>query len=103
MRTTLAEGFGFNHCLCHGDLGNLELLLCAALAYPESQWRPELNRLTACVLNGISRDGWICANPMRVETPGLMTGMAGIGYALLRLAEPFRVPSVLTLAPPPAQ
>jgi hypothetical protein len=36
-----------------------------------------------------------------VESPGLMTGLAGIGYALLRLAEPHRVPSVLGLAPPP--
>jgi lantibiotic modifying enzyme len=29
-----------------------------------------------------------------------MTGLAGIGYELLRLAEPDKVPSVLTLAPP---
>jgi lantibiotic modifying enzyme len=29
-----------------------------------------------------------------------MTGLAGIGYQLLRLAEPARVPSVLTLSPP---
>ena len=27
LQTTLATGFGFNHSLCHGDLGNLELLL----------------------------------------------------------------------------
>jgi lantibiotic modifying enzyme len=31
---------------------------------------------------------------------GLMKGAAGIGYELLRLAEPERVPSVLLLAPP---
>jgi lantibiotic modifying enzyme len=35
-----------------------------------------------------------------IDSPGLMNGLAGIGYALLRLAEPERVPSVLTLAPP---
>jgi Lanthionine synthetase C-like protein len=35
-----------------------------------------------------------------VESPGLMTGLAGIGYGLLRLAEPTRVPSVLVLTPP---
>jgi lantibiotic modifying enzyme len=29
-----------------------------------------------------------------------MTGVAGIGYGLLRFAFPDRVPSVLTLAPP---
>jgi hypothetical protein len=32
--------------------------------------------------------------------PGLMTGVAGIGYGLLRCYFPADVPSVLTLAPP---
>src|SRR5437870_1613255 len=27
LRTTMASGFGYNHSLCHGDLGNLELLV----------------------------------------------------------------------------
>ena len=27
LRTTIAHGFGFNQSLCHGDLGNLDLLL----------------------------------------------------------------------------
>ena len=40
---------------------------------------------------------------MRVESPGLMTGLAGIGYGLLRLAEPTRMPSVLVLEPPMLQ
>jgi lantibiotic modifying enzyme len=30
-----------------------------------------------------------------------MTGLAGIGFGLLRLALPARIPSVVTLAPPP--
>jgi hypothetical protein len=30
-----------------------------------------------------------------------MTGLAGIGYGLLRLAAPERTPCVLRLAPPP--
>jgi hypothetical protein len=37
-----------------------------------------------------------------VESPGLMTGLAGIGYGLLRAADPECVPSVLTLSPPPS-
>jgi lantibiotic modifying enzyme len=32
-----------------------------------------------------------------------MVGLSGIGYQLLRLAEPDRVPSVLLLAPPSRQ
>jgi lantibiotic modifying enzyme len=29
-----------------------------------------------------------------------MTGLAGIGYGLLRFADPARIPSVLSLEPP---
>jgi lantibiotic modifying enzyme len=35
-----------------------------------------------------------------VEAPGLMNGLAGIGYGLLRLAAPTSVPSILALDPP---
>ncbi|HWW02074.1 MAG TPA: type 2 lanthipeptide synthetase LanM family protein [Candidatus Acidoferrum sp.] len=100
LRTTLANGFGSNHCLCHGDLGNLEPFLEAARAWPESRWSKEAERLAAGILNAISLEGWLCGNPLAVESPGLMTGLAGIGYGLLRCAEPARVPSILSLAPP---
>jgi type 2 lantibiotic biosynthesis protein LanM len=100
LRTTLANGFGYNHCLCHGDLGNLELLLAAAKTWPGSYWKKEGELLAAGVLKCINRDGWLCGNPLAVESPGLMTGLAGIGYGLLRCAEPSHVPSVVSLAPP---
>jgi lantibiotic modifying enzyme len=45
--------------------------------------------------------GWRSAVPMGVESPGLMTGIAGMGLELLRLSDPERVPSVLALDPPP--
>jgi type 2 lantibiotic biosynthesis protein LanM len=102
LATTLARGFGYNHCLCHGDLGNIELLLQAGVKLEEPRWRAEAARVAAIVLESIDRNGWLCGNPLGVESPGLMTGLAGIGYALLRLAEPKRVPSVLALSPPRA-
>jgi lantibiotic modifying enzyme len=37
-----------------------------------------------------------------VETSGLMTELAGIGYGLLPLADPDRVPSIFTLQAPSA-
>jgi len=99
VQTTIARGFGASHSLCHGDFGNLELLQQAseALGSPE---RGQLERLTATILERIDRLGWPCGNPLGVESTGLMTGLAGIGYGLLRRAEPTRVPSVLTLSPP---
>jgi type 2 lantibiotic biosynthesis protein LanM len=100
LQTTLAQGFGGNHSLCHGDLGNLELLLQASQVLEEPQWRAQVDCIAAIILESISRDGWLCGTPLGVESPGLMTGLAGIGYGLLRLAEPTRVPSVLMLEPP---
>ena len=102
LNTTLRIGFGSNHSLCHGDLGNLEPLLEASLRTDGSEWREPVRRIASVVLESIREHGWLCGVPFGVETPGLMTGLAGIGYALLRLAEPRRVPSVLSLAPPPA-
>lgn len=100
LHTTLTQGFGLNHCLCHGDLGNLELILQASLTLNDSKWLHQVNRLAAIILESINKHGWLCGVPLGVETPGLMTGLAGIGYQLLRLAEPTHIPSVLTLAPP---
>jgi type 2 lantibiotic biosynthesis protein LanM len=100
LRITIAAGFGQGHILCHGDMGNLDLLLEAVRLFPNSPCRGQVERFAAGILNSIERYGWLCGNPMRLESPGLMTGIAGIGYGLLRLAEPSKVPSGLSLAPP---
>lgn len=100
-RITAAEGFGQNHCLCHGDLGNLDFLLQAHAWCGESDLAERIRAQTQSVLASIERDGWLCGTRGAVEAPGLMNGLAGIGYGLLRLAAPERVPSVLALEPPP--
>ena len=90
LETTLALGFGENHSLCHGDLGNVELLVLAGARLAEPRWGDEASRRASATLESLRRDGWICGVPSGVETPGLMTGLAGIGYGLLRLAAPRR-------------
>ncbi|HVF56052.1 MAG TPA: type 2 lanthipeptide synthetase LanM family protein [Pyrinomonadaceae bacterium] len=102
-KITLRAGFGQNHSLCHGDLGNLEFLFEAADALENTSLLEDAGRYAGAILDDIDRNGWACGTPQGTETPGLMSGLAGIGYALLRLAEPASVPSVLTLAPPPAR
>lgn len=100
LQTTCEHGFGLNHSLCHGDLGNLELLLQAGALLDDPRRQAETRRITSMVVDSIDRDGWRSGLPRGVESPGLMTGLAGIGYGLLRLAAPEQVPSVLLLAPP---
>lgn len=98
LKTTLACGFGGNHTLCHGDLGNADILLQAAGVLGVPAWRDHANQIVSELLH--DTNNWVCGNPLGVESPGLMTGLAGIGYALLRFAEPTRIPSVLSLQPP---
>jgi hypothetical protein len=46
------------------------------------------------------REPWPCGIPVAGrETPGLMLGLAGIGYHYLRQADPQLVPSVLLFRP----
>ncbi|MEM1170689.1 MAG: type 2 lanthipeptide synthetase LanM family protein [Cyanobacteria bacterium P01_H01_bin.35] len=100
IEIVLKRGFGLNHCLCHGDLGNLEFVLQARDILNVNQWDAEIDRIAGMIFESIDKYGWLCGVPLGVETPGLMTGIAGIGYGLLRLAEPQRIPSVLMLDPP---
>ena len=59
-----------------------------------------MGRLAGGVLASIREHGWRCGVLGRGEIPGMMLGLAGIGYGLLRLGAPERVPSVIRLAPP---
>jgi type 2 lantibiotic biosynthesis protein LanM len=93
--TTLNHGFGHSHCLCHGDLGSLDFLYQASDLVPSTVSTGELARLTSASLDNVLRQRWRCGGPEGVEMPGLMLGVAGIGYQMLRLAEPDVVSSVL--------
>jgi lantibiotic modifying enzyme len=102
LAATIDFGFAINHSLCHGALGNIELLLTAARLLGRPEDRAALEAATAAVVGSIEANGPVTGVPLGVETPGFMTGLAGIGYELLRLAEPDKIPSVLLLAPPPS-
>ena len=99
LDTTVRAGFGMNHSLCHGDLGNLEPVLIASQVLGDARWQSHTAAISSGVLQRI-KSGCVCGVPQGVETPGLLVGLAGIGYGLLRLADPSRIPSVLALAPP---
>ena len=75
-------------------------LSAATRLWPESIWADHAKQHAAVILRSIQHAGAICGNPLGVESPGLMTGLAGIGYGLLRCAAPVNVPSVLCLSPP---
>ncbi|WP_041624995.1 type 2 lanthipeptide synthetase LanM family protein [Stackebrandtia nassauensis] len=100
LDTARRDGFGISHSLCHGDMGAVELFLSAASLHDGPELRDETIRRATSVLRTVETEGWICGLPFGEPTPSLMVGLAGIGYGLLRLNDPTRVPSVLTMAVP---
>jgi type 2 lantibiotic biosynthesis protein LanM len=100
---TTSTSLGESHIVCHGDFGNVDILLYAAEILQEPRWRALAKHQAGRILTAAKGGKWVLENPLNVETPGLMTGLAGIGYVLLRLADPARVPCVLALESPKVQ
>jgi type 2 lantibiotic biosynthesis protein LanM len=88
-----------SHCLCHGDLGNAELYLQAASTLRRPGLLQAARKAGLKAITASQATGWSCGTPLNVQTPGLMLGLAGIGYGLLRITDPDHVPAVLTLSP----
>ncbi|MDJ0383651.1 type 2 lanthipeptide synthetase LanM family protein [Streptomyces sp. G-G2] len=82
--------------LGHGTLGSLELLSVLA-GQGHTGAATALTHRAGQVLGGLECHGHRCGTPDHVPSPGLLTGLSGIGYALLRLGFPEAVPSVLLL------
>ncbi|MBL8174109.1 MAG: hypothetical protein JNK48_05530 [Bryobacterales bacterium] len=78
-----------NWCLCHGMAGNADILLEAG----RREWAMEQARAgqEQFEYTGVP---WPCDSVPQGETPGLMTGVAGIGYFYLRMARE-ETPSIL--------
>jgi type 2 lantibiotic biosynthesis protein LanM len=89
-----------NLSLCHGEVGNLEFMAEASHLLGDERGGDLSRRLTNAVAGTIDDRGLICGVPEGLRTPGLMNGIAGIGFGLLRQAAPQTVPSVLSFEPP---
>jgi len=86
--------------LCHGDLGLAETLLSAGRATGDGGLVRLARRCGQAVAEAVLAGAERCGVPRGLHVPGLLMGVAGIGYGLLRLADPDRVPNVLLLEPP---
>lgn len=82
---------GGSHCLCHGAAGNIEPFIDGGADHQK-----RVAGLAERMLDEIRTGGWRSGYDGYVEAPGLMTGLAGIGYGLLRISAP-ETPSVLRL------
>lgn len=88
-----------NYSLCHGLAGNSELLLEAALKLERNDLWAQVEQVGLTGVESYDKQGghWPCGVGGIGEHPGLMVGLAGIGYFYLRLFRPKEVPSILLL------
>lgn len=95
--TTLKFGFEKDHSLCHGDIGNIEILSYANNFLKDEKISTEINNYKSRLLNEIKKGIYWSGLPTLHETPGLMVGLSGIGLGLLKFYDESQVPSVLKL------
>ena len=89
-------GMGWNHCACHGDLGAWELLE-GAIARGEGPKDVSALHLRELLLTSLENHGPCCGITRDAFPPGLMPGLGGIAYQLLRMHPDHGLPSVMTL------
>jgi type 2 lantibiotic biosynthesis protein LanM len=100
LKNTLAQSVGGDYTLCDGTAGHLETLLVASQMGEAAPYRAAVEQGTSVLLEKVSTFCKQAEGLAGIEPPGLMVGLAGVGYTLLRLLEPVGLPSVLLLAPP---
>ena len=87
MRYAIRDG----HCLCHGCCGNIDILSSVSdscIGDSSIAWKAEkLCNTYAAQLAELMNQGGKGMLPQEREHPGMMTGMAGIGYFLLRIVD----------------
>ncbi|EOQ04705.1 type 2 lantibiotic biosynthesis protein LanM [Bacillus cereus VDM021] len=102
IEKTMKDGFTeVSYSLCHGDMGNLELILLGADYFDSDQLNTFVSQMANHIFKEIEKNGnnWKCGIPGRQQIPGLMLGLAGIGYQLLRLYNR-QLPSVMLVEGP---
>ncbi|MGF0107494.1 type 2 lanthipeptide synthetase LanM family protein [Staphylococcus hominis] len=90
-----SRNFTNNYSLCHGELGNLDILLYIKENINEYDKKEEIiKEIEKSTLN-IQKN----INKIRgdVNTIGLMGGITGLAYGLLRIIDPKKIPSVNSL------
>jgi lantibiotic modifying enzyme len=88
---------GIDH-LCCGNFGRIEVCLVASRQFTHSGLLEAAQKNAAWVMSRAEKTGnfyLFPGFPSEVYHPGFFQGTAGIGYELLRLANPDLLPSVL--------
>jgi type 2 lantibiotic biosynthesis protein LanM len=92
--SAIADGSAADH-MCCGSFGRIDVLVHAATELQRGDLLALARRQAADVLARAEPLRVFPDGRSRVRRPGLFDGLAGIGYVLLRLADPGRLPCLL--------
>jgi type 2 lantibiotic biosynthesis protein LanM len=98
LERTLACGLPSVDNLCCGNVGRMEFLLATAQRLGRPDLLERAQKHASIIVHRASQLGnfhLVTNLPRQVNNPGLYQGRAGIGYELLRLAFPKRLPCIL--------
>jgi lantibiotic modifying enzyme len=99
----IQNGMSGQDCLCHGSLGNYEVLVSMAELLKNDELKNVVrNELYKKVISMSGRhENWITGlNNQQYSLIGLFLGLSGISYNIMRVFWQDDVPSVLTLDSP---
>jgi type 2 lantibiotic biosynthesis protein LanM len=96
LETTMNHLQAVDH-LCCGNFGRIEALLLAGQLDGRSSWKEKAEQQAAWTISASKQAGGyqLFLDLPTMFNPGFFQGTAGIGYQLLRLANPEALPSVL--------
>lgn len=96
VKNVLKNSYKLEDSLCHGNMGDVELFITLSIVLKENKYREYAFKILNQMLWEKDRNGtYYIRNVEGFTGIGLFTGRAGIGYEMLRAAEPALVPSVL--------
>lgn len=95
------KGWDFhNDSLCHGMLGNIDLLITLSKKTDRFGRLEQIRECVAEAMIAIGERAPRCGTEFRHHALGLYTGFAGIAYQLMRAQRNQPMPSMLTFDPP---
>ncbi|MEU5540555.1 type 2 lanthipeptide synthetase LanM family protein, partial [Streptomyces sp. NPDC020362] len=94
-RACAAEGFGWSHTLCHGDLGLWQFLTSPDLGDRDDL--DDLDDLDGEILTSLEQRGPVGGLAREAFSPSLMSGLSGVVHTLLRMHRGACLPDPLLL------
>ena len=93
----LESGFTGVQCLCHGDIGNLDILAQYAIKFQNNELLQQVKAALKSLVDSTSKGNWNLGLMLNIQNIGFMLGTSGIGYNLLRFYTDYQLPSILSV------